>query len=639
MRSRPVARGPRRADPARRRVPRRADAGPAAAVRRGARAHRRRPRRPARRADPGAGHARPRRSSASASRGSSLGVAVYPAAWFLARWYTPAGRAHRAGLRRGRRVLVSNPLSLARRRPRLPHHPRRRRPRACGCRGARATSTSPVAPSPRGSTPRRSAVSTSRRRASSASPGSSTTRASTCCGCRSATPWATSSCSSSWRPRCAARAPTPCPTSPRPGSGPARSGSCRRRSSSASAGSTSCPQFQGASLTLTLVTGRPGLGRRLRRHGRHRARGRRGRHALDHLRAGRAVLDQAHRPGGARVRAARPVVPLGLPCATGRPVVAHPARPRRPRTTTRPTARHPRCSRCASGTMGLPHVLVRYYTNPDGIGARRTTVTVIALLGIVLPPASDLRRRSAGSPTRRCRRASARTPSSCGCRRRSSPAWPASCSRRCWRAGRSRRSCPRHPASRCRSPASSTRSCCARGSPASPAATCPASAGSGSPPSWRSSIPYALSRVTEPLGLATTVGLAFAVAAATFAPAHHARASGGGGCPRGGRWPGSSSGARRRSARSADDHGRRRPAAGWTGALLANPAMWATPLAIATAVIVSLATPVADPGRDDAHDGAAAHPRAGRPRARASRLTHFPPDPGTFTPHGNRSAT
>ena len=31
-------------------------------------------------------------------------------------------------------------------------------------------------------------------------------------------------------------------------------------------------------------------------------------------------------------------------------------------------------------------------------------------------------------------------------------------------------------------------------------------------------IPYALSRVTEPLGLATTVGLAFAVAAATFAP-------------------------------------------------------------------------------------------------------------------------
>ena len=43
------------------------------------------------------------------------------------------------------------------------------------------------------------------------------------------------------------------------------------------------------------------------------------------------------------------------------------------------------------GTMGLPHVLVRYYTNPDGLGARRTTVTVIALLGVVLPAAPDLR--------------------------------------------------------------------------------------------------------------------------------------------------------------------------------------------------------------------------------------------------------
>ncbi|HLS44960.1 MAG TPA: cation acetate symporter, partial [Ornithinicoccus sp.] len=34
------------------------------------------------------------------------------------------------------------------------------------------------------------------------------------------------------------------------------------------------------------------------------------------------------------------------------------------------------------GTMGLPHVLVRFYTNPDGRAARRTTVTVLGLLGI-----------------------------------------------------------------------------------------------------------------------------------------------------------------------------------------------------------------------------------------------------------------
>ncbi|GAA1902849.1 cation acetate symporter [Lapillicoccus jejuensis] len=33
------------------------------------------------------------------------------------------------------------------------------------------------------------------------------------------------------------------------------------------------------------------------------------------------------------------------------------------------------------GTMGLPHVLVRFYTNPDGPSARRTTLIVIALLG------------------------------------------------------------------------------------------------------------------------------------------------------------------------------------------------------------------------------------------------------------------
>jgi cation/acetate symporter len=40
------------------------------------------------------------------------------------------------------------------------------------------------------------------------------------------------------------------------------------------------------------------------------------------------------------------------------------------------------------GTMGLPHVVVRFYTNPDGKAARQTTVAVLALLGFfyVLPP-------------------------------------------------------------------------------------------------------------------------------------------------------------------------------------------------------------------------------------------------------------
>lgn len=40
------------------------------------------------------------------------------------------------------------------------------------------------------------------------------------------------------------------------------------------------------------------------------------------------------------------------------------------------------------GTMGLPHVLVRFYTNPDGRAARRTTLGVIGLVGMfyLFPP-------------------------------------------------------------------------------------------------------------------------------------------------------------------------------------------------------------------------------------------------------------
>ncbi len=34
------------------------------------------------------------------------------------------------------------------------------------------------------------------------------------------------------------------------------------------------------------------------------------------------------------------------------------------------------------GTMGLPHVLARFYTNPNGGAARRTTLVVLALLGL-----------------------------------------------------------------------------------------------------------------------------------------------------------------------------------------------------------------------------------------------------------------
>ena len=40
------------------------------------------------------------------------------------------------------------------------------------------------------------------------------------------------------------------------------------------------------------------------------------------------------------------------------------------------------------GTAGLPHILVRFYTNPDGVAAKKTTMWVLILIGVfyVFPP-------------------------------------------------------------------------------------------------------------------------------------------------------------------------------------------------------------------------------------------------------------
>ena len=40
------------------------------------------------------------------------------------------------------------------------------------------------------------------------------------------------------------------------------------------------------------------------------------------------------------------------------------------------------------GTAGLPHILVRFYTNPDGVAAKRTTMWVMILIGVfyIFPP-------------------------------------------------------------------------------------------------------------------------------------------------------------------------------------------------------------------------------------------------------------
>ena len=67
------------------------------------------------------------------------------------------------------------------------------------------------------------------------------------------------------------------------------------------------------------------------------------------------------------------------------------------------------------GTMGLPHVVVRFYTNPDGRAARRTTLVVLGAARRLLPAAAGLRR---ARPGLRADLATARRHRSCSsCRR------------------------------------------------------------------------------------------------------------------------------------------------------------------------------------------------------------------------------
>jgi cation/acetate symporter len=95
--------------------------------------------------------------------------------------------------------------------------------------------------------------------------------------------------------------------------------------------------------------------------------------------------------------------------------------------------------------------------------------------------------------------------------------------------------------------------------------------------------------VVEPLGLATTVGLAFTVAASTFAPLIILgvwwRGLSVPGAMAGLLVGGVGTGVALATTMVRGDLG------GWPGALLANPALWTVPLAFATAAVVSLATP------------------------------------------------
>lgn len=347
------------------------------------------------------------------------------------------------------------------------------------------------------------------------------------------------------------------------------------------------PQFQGASLTLTLVTGAPpwvgGL-------------------------VVMVVIALAVGAGGMRsitfvqavqywVKLTAIAVPAGVLLAlwfrAGHPQPVVPPEWHLPITPTGP-GDHP-AYRTAStvlalclGTMGLPHVLVRYYTNPDGVGARRTTVTVIALLGAfyLVPPVYGALGRVFF------------------------PTLPPGV--------RSDSIVLRLPGALVDGlGADLLTAMLAGGAFAAFLSTASGLAMSvtgvldqevlrprlhritgGDAPGIRGFryaavaavvIPYLLSRMTEPIGLATTVGLAFAVAAATFAPLIIL-----------GVWwrrlstTGAMAGLLVGGATTVLAIGTTIATgglAGWTGALLANPAMWAVPLALLVAVVVSLATP------------------------------------------------
>ncbi|GGL45645.1 cation acetate symporter [Phycicoccus endophyticus] len=240
------------------------------------------------------------------------------------------------------------------------------------------------------------------------------------------------------------------------------------------------------------------------------------------------------------------------------------------------------------GTMGLPHVLVRYYTNPDGVGARRTTVTVVALLGTfyLLPPVYAALGRLAF------------------------PVLPEGV--------RSDSVVLRLPGELVGGLGGDVLTAMLAGGAF--AAFLSTASGltmsvtgvldqevlrprlarltGGDAPGVRGFrfaavaavvVPYVVSRASEPLGAATTVGLAFAVAAATFAPlimlgVWWRRLSTAGALA--GLVVGGGATVAALGTTMATDR-----FTGWPGALLADPGLWAVPLAFATAVVVSLATP------------------------------------------------
>jgi len=240
------------------------------------------------------------------------------------------------------------------------------------------------------------------------------------------------------------------------------------------------------------------------------------------------------------------------------------------------------------GTMGLPHVLVRFYTNPDGRAARRTTLTVVALLGLfyLFPPVYGILGRVylptlpegvrpdaivLALPT-------AVLPGTAGQLLSAALAGGAFAAFLSTASGLTISVAGVIDQDLLRGRLRRITGEDATVVQGFRVATVLAMA-----------VPYAAARVVEPIGLATTVGLAFAVAASTFCPL----------LVLGSWWRGLSTvgaaaglvcgGSLAAGAVAITMVGG--PLEGWPGALLAQPAAWTIPIAFAVAILVSLATP------------------------------------------------
>jgi cation/acetate symporter len=240
------------------------------------------------------------------------------------------------------------------------------------------------------------------------------------------------------------------------------------------------------------------------------------------------------------------------------------------------------------GTMGLPHVLVRFYTNPDGRAARRTTLTVVALLGVfyLFPPLYGVLGRvylpslpaGAAADSLVLRLPGEMLPGGMGELLSAVLAGGAFAAFLSTASGLTI------------SVAGVIEQDLLRGR-LSRVTGDDATVVQG----FRLAallaivVPYAASRLIEPVGLATMVSLAFAVAASTFCPllvlgAWWRRLSTVGaaaGLLVGGTLATLAVGVTVLAG----------PLDGWPGALLGQPAAWTIPAAFATAIVVSIATP------------------------------------------------